>query len=125
MTALYEIKLTEAAAASAEEGAPMHLATVRLRYRPVGSDRVVEQVEEIGTHDLARGWSSAKPSLRLAAVVAEFAEILRGSYWAKEGDLNALLKEAQKLSADKVGGDDVAEFAEMIAEAVQLQPKTP
>ncbi len=124
VTALYEIKLTEAAA-SAHRGAPMHLATVRLRYRPVGSDRVVEKVEEIGTRDLARSWSRAKPSLRLAAVVAEFAEILRGSYWAKTGDLTRVLQEANKVAAAKAGDGAVAEFAEMVSEAVKLQPTDP
>ncbi len=37
-----------------------------------------------------------KPPFRFTAAVAEFAQILRGSIWANDGSLEAVLAEAQK-----------------------------
>jgi Ca-activated chloride channel family protein len=119
-TALYEIKLTPAALAAVEDGAPMHLATARLRYRPVGSDRVVEQEASIDTRQLAASWRQAPTSLRLAAVVAELAEVLRGSYWARNTDLDLLLLEAQAVSVERRGDADVAELIGLIGKASRL-----
>jgi Ca-activated chloride channel family protein len=120
VTALYEIKLTPAALAAAEGGAPMHLATARLRYRPVGKDQAVEQEVTIDTQQLAASWRKAPASLRLAAIVAELAEVLRGSYWAKGADLELLLREAQAVSVERRGDADTAELIGLIGKAVRL-----
>lgn len=114
VTALYEIKL-------AEKARPRdRLATVRLRYHSVERGEVIETAEELRLRDLASSWESAPPSLELAAVVAELAEILRRSYWAKDGDLAALFAEAQRLSAAYAGDVEVAELVTLIGSAARL-----
>ncbi|MDX1645397.1 MAG: von Willebrand factor type A domain-containing protein, partial [Thermoanaerobaculia bacterium] len=114
VTALYEIKLAEEVPPKAT------LATVRLRHHSVERGEVVETAETIRRRDLAASWDVADPGLRLAAVVAEFAEILRRSYWAKDGDLDALFAEAQRLSAAFPGDLEVAELVTLIGRAARL-----
>ncbi len=70
--------------------------------------------------DLARSWDRASPGLKLASVVAEFAEILRASYWAREGDLADLRRRARELAAAFADAADVAELVELIAGAERL-----
>ncbi len=115
VTALYEIKLAETARPSDV------LATVRLRYHSVAGGEVVEAAETIRRRHLAATWDGAAPSLRLAAIVAEYAEILRRSYWAKDGDLGALFAEAQRLSAAFPGDLEVAELVTLIGRAARLE----
>jgi len=116
VTALYEIKLQKGRASN---GAT--IATLRLRYRPIGSDEPVELEESIRVRRLERSWHSASPSLRLATLVAEFAEILKRSYWAKDGDLQDLLRRAQKLSPEFAGNTRVADFVSLVAAAAEIE----
>lgn len=54
------------------------------------------------------------------AVVAEFAEILRHSYWAQDNSLPALAGEAQRV-ANLLSNDlDVQEFANLVWTATGL-----
>ena len=71
---------------------------------------------------------------RLTAAVAEYAELLRGSYWAKEGSIDEVLAVAQQAGAelsldDGMEGDaqsaaslssDVAEFIWLVSQARRL-----
>jgi Ca-activated chloride channel family protein len=116
VTALYEIKLHKG-----RDSGRSTLATLRMRYRPAGSDEPVELEESIRVRDLDQTWSSASPSLRLASLVAEFAEILKGSYWAKDGDLRDLLRRAQQLSPEFVGDIRVADFVSLVAAAAEIE----
>jgi len=117
VTALYEIKLQPAAV----KGAPSNrVATLRLRYRPVGADESVELERSIEVRSLAASWGTASPSLRLASLVAEYAEILKGSYWAKSGDLRDVLRRAQMLSPEFAGDARVADFISLVAAAAEL-----
>ena len=82
VTALYEIKL--------HEGAVGQLATVFIRHEDPDTRQVTEISEDIFTTELAATFESASPEFQLAAAVAEFAEILRGSFWAQEGSLTVV-----------------------------------
>ncbi len=113
VTALYEIKLAE--------DAPAYLpaATLRLRWRSDESERFEEIARTLRVADFARSWDSAPRALRLASVVAEFAEILRGSFWAKDGDLEALARRARRLAMS--GDPRLIELAELIEKASELK----
>ncbi|HVF59047.1 MAG TPA: von Willebrand factor type A domain-containing protein [Thermoanaerobaculia bacterium] len=113
VTALYEIKLAE--------DAPAYLpaATLRLRWRSDESERFEEIARTLRVADFARSWDGAPRALRLASVVAEFAEILRGSYWAKDGDLEALARRARRLAMS--GDPRLIELAELIEKASELK----
>ncbi len=123
--ALYEVKLTERARdAWANGDRDTRLATVRFRWEHPRHAPRAGEVEEIERRvvptDLARNWDRASPRLRLAATVAEFAEILRGSFWAKESRLSDLLPEADRLTRDLDEDSQVTELRDLIRKAVSL-----
>ncbi len=112
VTALYELKLREAAEGS--------LGTVYMRYEDVGLNEVVEINQEFQRTDLATSFDEASPRFQLSAVVAEFAEVLRGSYWAREGSLQAVADEARRVQRLLHESTEVADFASLAAKAATL-----
>ncbi len=114
VTALYEIKLAEGAS---RRGA---LGEVRLRYRSIEAGRVIEDSLELRRTLLARSWSAAPPSLRLAAVAAELGELVKRSYWAKDADPQALLRRAEEVAREHPRDADAAELERLVRQAVRL-----
>ena len=112
VTALYELKL--------RDGAEGVLGTVHMRYEDAAFNDVVEIRREFQRHDLAESFEEAALRFQLSAVVAEFAEILRGSYWAREGSLQAVADEAWRVQELLPGSTDVSEFAILAARAAKL-----
>ena len=82
VTALYEIKLHESAVGQ--------LATVSIRHEDPDSRQVSEVSKDIFTAELEDTFEDASPEFQLAAAIAEFAEILRDSFWAQEGSLEVV-----------------------------------
>ncbi len=85
VTALYEIKLLS-------DGVTGKLATVFIRHEDPDTTIVTEVSREIFVSELKSTFEETSVSYQLAASVAEFAEILRGSYWALQGTLEAVEK---------------------------------
>lgn len=81
VTAFYEIKLHEEASGE--------LATVYIRYEDPDTYQVIELNESVHSSQLKASFYDASPEFQLAAAVAEFAEILRESYWAKDGSIDS------------------------------------
>ena len=79
VTALYEIKLNENAVGK--------LATVFIRHEDPDTLKVTEVNETFSTDQLKQTFEEATAEFQFVAAVAEFAEILKESYWAKEGSL--------------------------------------
>lgn len=79
VTALYEIKI--------HENADGKLATVFIRHENPDTGNVTEVNRSISTDALKGSFEETTPAFQLAASVAEFAEILRGSFWAQEGSV--------------------------------------
>ena len=94
VTALYEVKLADGARRRDT------LATLRVRYRPAESERPVELEQRLAVGDLSRSFADATPAFRLAAAVAELAELLKGAYWARGGSLDAVLDTLHDLDRD-------------------------
>ena len=82
VTALYEIKL--------HEGAVGQLATVFIRHEDPDTRQVTEVSKDIFAAELEDAFEDASPEFQLAAAIAEFAEILRDSFWAQEGSLETV-----------------------------------
>ena len=80
VTALYEIKLCKHVGNG-------KLATVYIRHEDPDTAEVSESKERINVEDIKDGFDDASLNLQFAASVAQFAEILRESVWAKEGSL--------------------------------------
>jgi Ca-activated chloride channel family protein len=114
VTALYELKLHE----DASKGL---LATVYVRYKDVDRNNSVREFsKEITTGDFRDSFPAASPALRLAASSAEFAEILRRSYWAREGDLGAVLDTVQAAEAPFKHDAKVIELTSLVTKAHKL-----
>ncbi len=79
VTALYEIKL--------HENAVGKLATVFIRHEDPDTLKVTEVNETFSTDQLKQTFEEATVEYQFLAAVAEYAEILKKSYWAKEGSL--------------------------------------
>ena len=58
-------------------------------------------------------FEDASARFQLAAVVAEYAEILRESYWAQDGNLEDVVAQARRVQGLLPRGSDVAEFADL------------
>lgn len=117
-TALYEVKL----AAGSDDGS---IATVRLRYARPERDRgaapsVREISREIAIDDLTRHFERASAHFRLDAAVAQFAEILRGSYWAKQSSFSDVLPVARS-AAHRLDDQASAELVTLIEQAARLK----
>jgi Ca-activated chloride channel family protein len=108
VTALYEIKL--------KDDAPRRgtAATLRLRYRSKETGRVVELEHDLRLSDFADSWNSAPRGLKLASLVAEFAELLKGNYWAREGNVADVLSRARRIAAELPGDRRANEFVTVV-----------
>lgn len=114
VTALYEVRLAE----NAPEAQPA--LTVHVRYSHPETAEVQEIARTIGRRDFAASFSETSAYFQLDAVVAEYAEILRHSYWAQGNDLMGLLRDILRI-ADALPEDaDVQEFARLATEAAAL-----
>ena len=114
VTALYELKLRDSA-----DG---RIGTVRVRYQDPDSLQVTETSREFQREELASEFRQASARFQLAAVVAEYAEILRESYWAQDGSLERVISEAWRVREALPGDTDVAEFVDLVTRAYQLKP---
>lgn len=112
VTALYEIKLAE--------GARGHLATVSIRYKDPDTHRSSEITEEIFTTQLKRTFQAASAEFQLAATVAEFAEILRESFWAEGGNL-ATVSQSLRDIAPRIRNEQVDEFRHLVSKAARFK----
>ncbi len=117
VTALYEVKLKR------PPGDRDRIATLRLRYGSIESGEMVELERAVTGADFARRWQSASPALKLTSLVAEYAEILKRAYWAREGDLDDVFRRAQRLSAEFAGDREVADFVSLVGRAAEYKER--
>jgi Ca-activated chloride channel family protein len=105
VTALYEIKL--------KGDHRRNLGEVRLRYKDVESEEVEELRAPIQVGD------ELPKDLEFLASVAEFSEILRGSFWAKESSLRNVLELAEESAED----EQQMEFVRLIKDSIAIKGK--
>ena len=106
VTALYELRL--------HERIDGPIAKVHVRYEDPDSQRIFEVDRNFNINDLHQHFESASPRFQLAATVAQYAEVLRESYWAQHTTINDV-----RYHADRVGGilrndPEVTEFARLV-----------
>jgi Ca-activated chloride channel family protein len=111
-TALYEVKF--------HEGARGRIATIHLRWQEPETGEVIEISHDLDTGELAGSFTAAAPYFQHAVVVAEYAEVLRGSYWAQANTLAGVLEEAERVAELLPEDEDVAEFVELVRRAGQI-----
>ena len=115
-TALYELEL---ARRDRERGDRDWLATATLRYQRPRRGSITEIEQTISGVDIARSFASASPHFRLAAVAAEFAEVLRRSPFVeyRDADMGLLSEEAWYAADDLRRDRDAEELAQLIETA--------
>jgi len=117
VTALVELKLWDDAEGDL-------LGDVRLRHRVPETEEFRETVHAITRDAIAPSFDHAAPEFRLAACVAETAEVLRESHWARGSDLDGVLAVAQTAADDLASQDtQMLEFLSLLAKARDLQDR--
>ena len=111
VTALYELRL------HGEIGPDEPLAEVRLRWRPPSADEHRESTASLAVGDITGDVSDTVAHFRQAAAAAEFAELLRRSYWAQCGDLGSVTALLNTASAELGQDPDYGELRRMVAAA--------
>lgn len=117
VTAMYEVELYEDYIYEARDG---RAAKVSIRYQDPDTNEVVELNSDFYADHFASNFDAASPRFRLSATVAEYAEILRNSYWARDGSLTQVLALAQNVRRDIPYDGDVGEFVNLVSKAETL-----
>jgi Ca-activated chloride channel family protein len=112
VTSLYEIKLWKDKSGL--------VATTHVRYQDADTRVTAELNMQMETDEIHEDFTQSSRSFRLAATVAEFAEILRESYWARSINMKDVLAHAQKLSWEYGSNHDLIELVDLIAKAKDL-----
>ncbi len=112
VTALYELRLNERA-----DGP---IAKVHVRYEDADTRQIHEIGRILNISDLHEYFESASPRFQLAATVAQYAEVLRRSYWAQHTTFDEV-----RYHADRVGGilhkdSEVTEFARLVGMTARM-----
>ncbi len=113
-TALYELRLEDGAAADGV------LATVRLRWLDPQTGEPTEIEAGIPVAEVAAEIGSASPYFRQTAAAAEFAELLRKSFWAQCGSLDAVSELLDGVSAELGEQRDYRELVRRVGAASEL-----
>jgi len=119
VTALYEVKFKDEVPPSAS--AQGNALIVYVRYQDVETSQVREINQTFGRAQFASAFDAASPRFKLAAAVAEYAEILRASFWAKGSSLENVQGLAQRVKQALPNDKDVAEFADLVSRASRLR----
>ena len=112
VTALYELKLFPQAFGQ--------VASVYLRWEDPDTREVVEMSKDFDTYQMSESFRRADPYFQWSVLVAEYAEILRDSYWAEDSSLDVVYKEAQRVSEYLPRDEAVSEFMDLVRKARRL-----
>ena len=112
VTALYEVKL--------HEGASGKIATASIRYADPDSHKVTEIGEDILLSQLHESFEAGSAPFRLTAAVAEFAEILRESFWAKDGSLEEVRRVVKGVYSE-LDNEQVVELIYLLGKAIDYK----
>ncbi len=113
VTALYEVKL--------QPEAYGRIATVYLRWEDPDTRQVTELSKDFSTEEMAREFQDASPYFQRAVVVAEYAEILKESYWAEDSTLRDVYREAERIAELFFRDEAMQEFVELVRQAMRLR----
>ena len=111
-TALYAVQF--------KEGAEGRIATIQLRWEDPDTHEIHEINGNFNTFSLEPSFESADPYYRLAVVVAQYAEILRESPYARGTSLDELAEYADDLRREFPETEDVLEFAKLVERASRI-----
>ncbi|MFH1591098.1 MAG: von Willebrand factor type A domain-containing protein [archaeon] len=117
VTALYELRIKD----DAVNDASQKIADVHVRYLDIDTKEIKQQETSVNVGDMASPFDSASGRFRFTAAVAEFAEILKESYWAKDSTLEDVLGVAQDAIKDIDKDDKDTEFVTLVKKAMKIE----
>jgi hypothetical protein len=117
VSALYELRLER------RPGRGDRIASIRLQYQDAQRRERVEVTRDITGSDFSPNWEVAPPTLRLATLVAKWAELLKDSPFAAAVDARELFVRAQRLSGELAGDEKVADFVSLAAKTASLMER--
>lgn len=112
-TALYEVRL--------KDRAHGEIGSIALRFKDPDTGETKEISRKIMSRMLDCEFFEQSPDFRLAAVAAEFGEVLRGSHWAKDSNLSNVLNYALELNGERGIDTEYIELIDLIAKASKLK----
>lgn len=112
VTALYEVKLYPDAYG--------RIATVFMRWEDPDTRQVVEISQDYFADEVARDFRETDPYFQRAVIVAEYAEILKESYWAEDSSIDDVYDEARRLEDYLYHDGDMEEFIDLVKKAARL-----
>ena len=112
-TALYELELTDELTDT--------LGTVRVRYQAPQGNKITEIQEKISTDCISGSFEKASSAYRLAAIVAQYAEILRHSDYAKGRTIEELIPQIDRVARELKHDESITEFSNLIAKAAERE----
>ena len=111
VTALYELRLKTDVA---PEGVML---TTRVRYQEPNNGEVKEIADEMKVSQLGNSFVESSAEFQLATIVAEYAEVLGESYWARENSLSNVWSEAQRVARLFPQDTNVQEWVRLVEAA--------
>ncbi len=127
VTALYEIKFHDRERTTGSPGNELtgiepteQIGVMYIRHKNPDDFEVTENSFVIQPTDFRSSFDSCSPQFRLAAAAAEFAEILRKSYWAKGSSLTEVLTLVKAIHRDW-DTDDIVELMHLVSSAAKIQ----
>ena len=122
VTALYEVRIKDSALRRNQGDGQDDVATVSIRYQDPDTREPFEHWSQVTVYDLDQRFEQASPRFRFVASVAEFAEILRDSYWAEDGTL----EEVRQVMSEAVDDMDASaaadrELVSLVRSAINLR----
>ncbi len=140
VTALYEVKFWKGEEARSggynndDEGGRRYnknrrysggdgVATVYVRYKDPATGKVQEVAKSIAQSDFRASFDDASDSLKLAAGVAEFAEILKENHWSKGSSFDGVLDVLHSIGGDLKNDKDVIELLHLVSKAREIDKR--
>ena len=112
VTALYEVKLYPDAYG--------RVATVNMRWEDPDTHQVTEISKDFNVSDMVFDFRDTDPYFQRAVVVAEYAEILKESYWAEESSISDMYREAERINEYLYQDNDMSEFVDLVGQARRI-----
>jgi len=113
VTALYEIRIRD----DYQDQMRDEVATVKIRYMNFETGEIETDEETAWVRTMMQDFDDASHSFQFTAGVAEFAELLKSSYWAQESSFGDVLDAVENLAAN----DDETQFVELVNQCVSIE----
>jgi Ca-activated chloride channel family protein len=113
VTALYEVKLYPEAYG--------RVATVLMRWEDPDTHQVTEISKDFDARQMAFDFRETDPYFQRAVIVAEYAEILKESYWAEDSSMNDVYREAERINEYLYHDEVMGEFVDLVRQVRRMK----